>query len=93
MTDLGFIGLGIMGKPMAGHLVGAGNTVFVFSRSPGPVKEMEAGGALACNSAREVAERSDIVFIMVPDTPDVETVLLEPIVWRRVLEEVPLWWI
>ena len=78
MTDLGFIGLGIMGKPMAGHLVRAGNTVYVFSRSPGPVREMEAGGAVACNSAREVAERSDIVFIMVPNTPDVETVLFGP---------------
>jgi 2-hydroxy-3-oxopropionate reductase len=78
MTNLGFIGLGIMGKPMAGHLVRAGNTVYVFSRSPGPVREMKAEGAVACNSAREVAERSDIVFIMVPDTPDVETVLFGP---------------
>ena len=78
MADLGFIGLGIMGKPMAGHLVEAGHTVHVFSRSPGPVRELEAVGAVACNSAREVAERSDIVFIMVPDTPDVDTVLFGP---------------
>ena len=78
MADLGFIGLGIMGKPMAGHLVEAGHMVHVFSRSPGPVRELEAVGAVACNSAREVAERSDIVFIMVPDTPDVDTVLFGP---------------
>ncbi|UCF83133.1 MAG: 2-hydroxy-3-oxopropionate reductase [Desulfobacteraceae bacterium] len=78
MTDLGFIGLGIMGKPMAGHLVEAGHTVHVFSRSPGPVRELEAVGAVACNSAKEVSERSDIVFIMVPDTPDVDTVLFGP---------------
>ena len=78
MADLGFIGLGIMGKPMAGHLVEAGHTVHVISRSPGPVRDLEALGAVACNSAKEVSERSDIVFIMVPDTPDVDTVLFGP---------------
>jgi 2-hydroxy-3-oxopropionate reductase len=75
MANLGFIGLGIMGKPMAGHLVKAGHTVNVFSRSPEPVRELEAGGAVACNSSKEVAEKSDVVFIMVPDTPDVDLVL------------------
>jgi len=75
MADLGFIGLGIMGKPMAGHLVGADHKVHVFSRSPGPVEELADSGAVACNSAREVAEKSDMVFIMVPDTPDVDMVL------------------
>lgn len=75
MADLGFIGLGIMGRPMAGHLVKAGHKVHVFSRSPGPVEELADSGALACNSAREVAEKSDMVFIMVPDTPDVDRVL------------------
>ena len=75
MADLGFIGLGIMGKPMAGHLVKAGHKVHVFSRSPGPVKELADSGAVACSSAREVAEKSDMVFIMVPDTPDVDMVL------------------
>jgi 2-hydroxy-3-oxopropionate reductase len=75
MTDLGFIGLGIMGKPMAGHLVNAGYTVHVFSRSPGPVKELEASGAKACRTTREVAEKSDVIFIMVPNTPDVNVVL------------------
>lgn len=75
MADLGFIGLGIMGKPMAGHLVRAGHKVHVFSRSPGPVKELADSGAVACNSARGVAEKSDMIFIMVPDTPDVDMVM------------------
>jgi len=75
MADLGFIGLGIMGKPMAGHLVKAGHKVYVFSRSPGPVEELADSGAVACNSAKAVAQKSDMVFIMVPDTPDVDRVL------------------
>jgi 2-hydroxy-3-oxopropionate reductase len=75
MADLGFIGLGIMGKPMAGHLVNAGHTVHVFSRSPGPVKELEAAGAVACKSSKEVSEKSEITFIIVPNTPDVNVVL------------------
>ena len=75
MANLGFIGLGIMGKPMAGHLVNAGHTVHVFSRSPGPVKELEETGAVACESTKEVSEKSEIIFIMVPNTPDVNVVL------------------
>ena len=71
---IGFIGLGIMGAPMAGHLVQAGHPLFVFTR--GKLAEAIAGsGATQCTSARDVAERADIVFIMVPDTPDVEAVL------------------
>jgi 2-hydroxy-3-oxopropionate reductase len=69
---LGFIGLGIMGAPMAGHLLAAGHTLFVRTRSKVP----EAlAAATACASPREVAERADIVFTMLPDTPDVEAVL------------------
>ena len=71
---LGFIGLGIMGAPMAGHLIQAGHQLFVHTigKVPPPV----AGtSATICTSARGVAERADIVFIMVPDTPDVEKVL------------------
>jgi 2-hydroxy-3-oxopropionate reductase len=64
-----------MGKPMAGHLVNAGYTVHVFSRSPAPVKELEASGAKACSTTKEVAEKSDVIFIMVPNTPDVNVVL------------------
>jgi 2-hydroxy-3-oxopropionate reductase len=70
--QLGFIGLGIMGAPMAGHLLAAGHQLFVHTRSKVP----EAlAGATTCASGREVAQRADIVFTMVPDTPDVEAVL------------------
>jgi 2-hydroxy-3-oxopropionate reductase len=72
--QLGFIGLGIMGAPMAGHLLKAGHALFVNTRSAVP-RELVDGGATACADARAVAERADIVFIMVPDTPDVERVL------------------
>ena len=75
MKNIGFIGLGIMGRPMAGHLIRAGYTVHVFDQSPGPVKDLSDLGAMACNSSREVAGESDIIFIMVPDTPDVDLVL------------------
>ncbi len=70
--NIGFIGLGIMGAPMAGHLLAAGHELFVRTRSQVP----EAlSGATVCASAREVAEKADIVFTMLPDTPDVEAVL------------------
>lgn len=72
--QLGFIGLGIMGAPMAGHLLEAGHTLFVNTRSKVPARLVDAG-ATVCTTARAVAERADIVFIMVPDTPDVEKVL------------------
>lgn len=75
MANLGFTGVGIMGKPMAGHLLAAGHTVSVYDMNPEPVQELASKGAVACSSSREVAEKSDIVFIMVPDTPDVEAAL------------------
>jgi len=75
MAKLGFIGLGIMGKPMAGHLLDAGNTVHVYDVISGSVKELVSRGAVACSSGKEVAQKSDIIFIMVPDTPDVEAAL------------------
>ncbi len=71
---LGFIGLGIMGTPMAGHLKAARHELFVTTRSKVPAVLLEAG-AVACASAREVAANADVVFTMVPDTPDVEAVL------------------
>jgi len=74
MSDIGFIGLGIMGKPMAGHLIKGGHTVFLHSRSGVP-QELTAAGGKACASAKEVAQKSEIVITMVPDTPDVEKVL------------------
>ena len=73
--QLGFIGLGIMGAPMAGHLLAAGHSLFVRTRSKVP----EAlAAATVCASPAEVARRADIVFLMLPDTPDVETVLFGP---------------
>jgi 2-hydroxy-3-oxopropionate reductase len=75
MTNIGFIGLGIMGRPMAGHLQSAGHTIYtVIHRSAVP-QELADGGTVECASAREVAEKSDVIIIMVPDTPDVEAVL------------------
>jgi 2-hydroxy-3-oxopropionate reductase len=78
MANLGFIGLGIMGKPMAGHLVKAGHRVYVYDINPAPIQELVAKGAVGCQSSKEVAERSEIIIIMVPDTPDVEQVLFGP---------------
>ncbi|MET1755832.1 2-hydroxy-3-oxopropionate reductase [Novosphingobium sp. RD2P27] len=73
--NIGFIGVGIMGKPMAGHLQKAGHTVAVVqNKSPLP-EALVANGAVVCGSAREVAEKSEVIIVMVPDTPDVERVL------------------
>ena len=71
---LGFIGLGIMGAPMAGHLIAAGHQVFVHTLHKYP-EAIAASSAVRCDSAADVARRADIVFVMVPDTPDVEAVL------------------
>jgi 2-hydroxy-3-oxopropionate reductase len=71
---LGFIGLGIMGAPMAGHLLAAGHTVYLNTRSTVPASLLDAGGQ-ACFSAQEAAQKADIIFLMLPDTPDVEAVL------------------
>ena len=72
--NLGFIGLGIMGAPMCGHLIAGGHKMFVTTRSKVP-EAIAQTGATACKSAHEVASRADIIFLMVPDTPDVERVL------------------
>ncbi|TXC65561.1 2-hydroxy-3-oxopropionate reductase [Piscinibacter aquaticus] len=71
---IGFIGLGIMGAPMAGHLRAAGHELFVATRSKLPQALLDAG-AVACASPKDVAERADVIITMVPDTPDVERVL------------------
>jgi len=75
MAQLGFIGLGIMGKPMAGHLLAAGHSVNAYDIHTDAVNELTAKGATACSSSKEVSAKSDIIIIMVPDTPDVEAVL------------------
>ncbi|WP_431095935.1 2-hydroxy-3-oxopropionate reductase [Polaromonas aquatica] len=73
-VKIGFIGLGIMGAPMAGHLIKAGHQLFVHTLGKVP-EAISASTATQCMSARGVAERADIIFIMVPDTPDVEAAL------------------
>lgn len=76
MSDsVGFIGLGIMGRPMARHLLDAGFSLAVHSRSPGPVDELAAAGAQPRVSSADVAAGADVVITMLPDTPDVELVL------------------
>jgi 2-hydroxy-3-oxopropionate reductase len=77
MAKIGFIGLGIMGAPMAGHLVAGGHSLFAYSRRELPAALKERG-AVACKSGEEVAKESDIVILMVPDTPNVEEVLFGP---------------
>jgi 2-hydroxy-3-oxopropionate reductase len=72
---VGFVGLGIMGKPMAQNLMEAGYDLVVYNRSRGPVDELAKDGASAAGSPREVAENSDIVVTMLPDSPDVREVV------------------
>ena len=72
--NVGFIGLGIMGAPMALHLIKGGHRLFLHSRSGVPAALTEAGG-LSCSSGHDVAERAEVIVVMVPDTPDVEKVL------------------
>ena len=78
MAELGFIGLGIMGKPMAKHLVDAGHTVHVCDLVEESVRHLCSVGGKACTCCREVAQKAEIIFIMVPDTPDVEVALFGP---------------
>jgi len=72
-NTIGFIGLGIMGKPMARNLLKAGHTLVVHNRSRGAVDELSKEGAQAADS-QEIAERSEIIITMLPDSPDVELV-------------------
>lgn len=76
MTDsIGFIGLGVMGKPMAKNLMKAGHRLVVYNRSRAPLDELAAAGAVPASSPADVARRSAVVITMLPDTPDVELVL------------------
>lgn len=72
--NIGFIGLGIMGTPMALHLANAGHTLHVHTRRQVP-EAITAAGGLRCDNAAAVARASEVVFTMLPDTPDVEAVL------------------
>ena len=74
MSKVGFIGLGIMGKAMAVNLIKGGHTLFLHSRSGVP-QELTAAGGTSCASAKDVAQKAELIITMVPDTPDVEKVL------------------
>jgi 2-hydroxy-3-oxopropionate reductase len=77
MTDaIGFIGLGIMGRPMALNLKQAGHKLFVHARRAESMEPLAAAGAITCASPAEVARQADVIFTMVADTPDVEQVIL-----------------
>lgn len=75
-TTIGFIGLGIMGKPMAKNLIDAGYTLRVFDINEAPVDELASAGAIKCTSASEATNSSQIVIVMVPDSADSEAAIL-----------------
>lgn len=76
MSTIAFIGLGIMGSPMACHLARAGHTLSGYNRSPGRTAALVEAGGVAAESIAEAVKNADVVAIMVPDSPDVQTVLL-----------------
>ena len=76
MSKVGFVGLGIMGRPMAGHLRAAGHELYVHDHKPAP-QALIAQGAIQCASGRVVAERADVIITMVPDTPNVAAALFD----------------
>ncbi len=75
--DIGFIGLGIMGKPMAMNLIKGGHKLHLYTLE-GVAPELAAAGGAVCASSREAAQKGDVVIVMVPDTPDVEAALFAP---------------
>jgi 3-hydroxyisobutyrate dehydrogenase len=77
-TRVGFVGLGIMGRPMAEHILKGGYPLAVFNRTRSKAQELGGQGALAVDSPAEVASASDVIFVMVSDTPDVEQVVAGP---------------
>lgn len=77
-SKIGFIGLGIMGKPMSKNLLKAGHQLVVYDIIPGPVEELSAAGAAKGASSKDVAARSDVIITMLPDGPEVEQVVLGP---------------
>jgi len=76
VSKIAFIGLGIMGAPMAGHLVAAGHTVVGYNRSSGPVEALVAAGGQGAGSVAEAVREAEVIITMVPDSPDVEGVAL-----------------
>lgn len=75
---VGFVGLGIMGRPMAGHILKAGHPLAVFNRTPGKSAELEAAGARVAASPADAAKGADVVIVMVTDSDDVEAVVAGP---------------
>lgn len=75
MAVIGFIGLGLMGSPMAGHLLDGGHIVLTKTHNTAPASELMEKGLVVKSSAKEVAENADIIILMLPDTPEVEEVL------------------
>jgi 2-hydroxy-3-oxopropionate reductase len=75
MTDIGFLGLGIMGAPMAGHLLDGGHAVATAVHKSKPSDELMGKGLKVLGSPKEVAEASEVIIMIVPDTPQVEEVL------------------
>ena len=76
MSKVGFVGLGIMGTPMAEHLIKAGHEVFLFSL-PSVPQSLVAAGGIACACGKDVAQKADIIITMVPDTPHVAAALFD----------------
>src|SRR5260221_4513250 len=74
--QIGFVGLGIMGRPMANNLMKGGHQLFVYGKRTVPPEIRD--GATVCDTIKAVAEHADTIIIMVPDTPDVENVLFSP---------------
>lgn len=74
-TTIGFIGTGIMGKPMARNLLKAGYQLVVYNRTPGPMNELTTEGARTASNPREVAAQSNIIITMLPDSPQVQEVM------------------
>ena len=73
--NIGFIGPGIMGRPMALNLMKGGNKLWAYARRPETLHPLVEAGATACATAAEVAKHADVIFTMVSDTPDVESVI------------------
>ena len=78
MTSVGLIGLGIMGRPMAGHLLRAGYPLAIYNRTAGRADELAAAGARVAGSPAEVAAASEVILVVVTDSADVEEVVAGP---------------
>ncbi|MEQ3549476.1 NAD(P)-dependent oxidoreductase [Pseudonocardia nematodicida] len=77
MSTIAFVGLGVMGDPMARHLAGAGHDVVGFNRTPAKAEPLVEAGGRAAESVADAVRGADVVALMLPDTPDVETVLAD----------------